>query len=1128
MRKLYVILLAAAALWAPQAKAQTILNEGFETSSTESVSQPVAAGEGWTTVNSYSGSKNTFVWHNVYSEDGYITGKHAASCDGPTFESDTNGGFGPREEILLSPELDLNDTYQLSFTFKVSPMNAYDASRYDLQVRVVEDGDLADAETVFSIQNQAMMRDAGVMVYPIQLWDPYTATIDLSDWQGKKVKLAFVYKMQTTLANVVWLDDVLVKQAAPETAPRAVLSMDRYNVGTLYVGEKLYTDVITMTNQGKNGLKITGIDFPQGVGINIDPSTVDLDKYESVQFQFFYKASLTSPTTANVVLHTTGGDVPFTITATKQIVPEGYLLETFEDYFPPAGWKNNGWGGVNTAIEGDRSAYASGSYSDCYLTSPRLDLLSGGKVIFTYYNQFDSWEGDSYQMNDISLEVSYDGGNTWEQKWIFDYEKMTYGETVTVDLGMGSDNSYIRWKNSAIEYDDEGAAEFSNFYLDRILLPNVWGADGTPKGASIVSPKLGATGIYPRDIVLEWGPAQFAEGYKLYVGSDNAATNLVNGLDVKNVLTYTLPVAEYETAYRWKVVPYNSHGDAAASEVSTWIFTTQPDASVTEYPFEENFQDNNLPNGWVTTPAPTYSRKWYVNTYYPYQSDGVTSNALTSGYLAADGEQNSVTSQPFKIPEGSQMQISFVWGDAHPSDLVADPAGMAQKNNVTPNNGVSEGVFQIFDGEQWNDVTTISENYYDGEHKYWIEENIDLSAYAGKTIQFRWIHKCYNWGRDGGTSIANIVVEERATSKARFNKSEWMAGKVNFGKSVESGEKFTVLNKGTETLQIKTVSFTTANFSSTLAEGTTLAPGAGAKFSLRFDGKDAAAVVNDVMTVEFTDGYTITLPVQGEGLAEDVLYYAFEPNDLDYPWTDFTTIDVDNAVSYSFGAYWLHFEKSGQKFAFWPAWDDMDEGLYGIMAPPSGEWALLAASPNDASGSSADNWIVSKQLKATSNSKFSFYARNWESLQSVLPDPQHRVSVLVSETSATNTSSFTAVLKEQEIPFLNGKEWQYYEVDLSAYAGKDIYVAVRHTTNGTSNVAFFDDFMFSHFGDNATGIQEISANIASDAEVTVYNVNGSVVANGRGKAAVETLGKGLYIIQVKTGDQVKTYRVTRK
>ena len=69
--------------------------------------------------------------------------------------------------------------------------------------------------------------------------------------------------------------------------------------------------------------------------------------------------------------------------------------------------------------------------------------------------------------------------------------------------------------------------------------------------------------------------------------------------------------------------------------------------------------------------------------------------------------------------------------------------------------------------------------------------------------------------------------------------------------------------------------------------------------------------------------------------------------------------------------------------------------------------------------------------------------------------------------------------------------------------------------------------MFSHVGDSATGIQEISC-IASDAEVTVYNVNGSIVANGRGQAAVETLAKGLYIIKVKTGDQVNTYRVTRK
>lgn len=1127
MRKFYVFLMAAA-FGVHQATAQTILSEDFETESTESVSLPVAASAGWTTVNSYSGSTASFNWHNYYAENGTISGKHVAGCDGPTYQSDPKGGFGPREEILLTPELNLDNTYELSFTFRVSPMNCQDASLYDLQVRVVEDGNLSGAETVFSIQNQAMMRDAGVMVFPITTWDPYVAKVDLSDWQGQTVKLAFVYKMQAQIANVVWLDDVVVKQVTQETSPRGVLSIDSYNVGKLYVGEKMYTEIITMTNQGKNGLQITGIDMPEGVGINIDPATVNLDKYENVQFQFSYKASLTSPATANIVIHTNGGDIPFTLTATKEMVPDGYILETFEEYFPPAGWKNNGWGGTSIALEGDRSAYASGSYTDDYITSPRLDLLEGGQLIFTYYNQFDSETGEYYQENDISVEVSYDGGNTWTQKWIFDYTQMAYGETVTVDLGIGSDNSYVRWKNSKIEYDDEGGSEFSTFYLDRVLLPHVWGADGTPKAATLVSPKLGATDVYPRDIVLEWGPAQFATGYKLYVGSDAAATNLVNGLNVKNVLTYTLPVADYETTYRWKVVPYNEMGDAASSEITTWIFTTQPDASVTEYPFEENFAGNSLPNGWMTVPAPTYSRKWYVNTYYPYVSETATSNALTSGYLGADGEQNSVTTQNFKIPEGSQMQISFVWGDEHPSDLVVDPSGMAQKNNVEPNNGVSEGVFQIFDGEQWIDVTTISENSFDGDHKYWIEENIDLTAYAGKTIQFRWIHKCYNWSRDGGTSIAHVVVEERATSKARFNKTEWAAGKVNYGKAVNSGEKFTLLNKGIDPLTVKSATFSKSNFSTSLATGTTIAPGEGTAFSMQFDALETADVVNDQLTVEFEDGYTVSLPVSGEALAEDVLYYAFEPNDLDYPWTDFTTIDVDNAVSYDFVSYWLHFEKSGQKFAFWPAWDDMDQGLYGIMAPPSGEWALLAASPNDASGASADNWIVSKQLTATTDSKFSFYARNWECLQSVLPDPQHRVSVLVSETSNTNTNTFTVLLPEEEIPFLDGKEWKYYEVDLSAYAGKDIYVALRHTTNGTSNVAFFDDFMFSHFGDSSTGIQEIDGDIDTNAEVTVYNMSGMLVANGRGRSAMEQLGKGLYIIQVKSGDQVQTYRAVRK
>ncbi|MBR6180361.1 MAG: T9SS type A sorting domain-containing protein [Prevotella sp.] len=1116
----YILLLAATLMGSLQAKAQTLLEEDFETSSTETFSQPIAVGAGWTTVDSYNGSKQAYRWHNYYSDKGTIGGTHVAGCDAPTYESDPNGGFGPKEEVLLTPELNLDNTYELTFTFIVSPMNAYETSMYDLQVRVVEDGDLANAETVFSIQNQAMLKESGVLTYPITTWDPHTAKISLEDWQGKKVKLAFVHKMMTKIANVAWLDDVSVKQHTPDTAPVAVLSTDRYNFGDVYVGEKHYTDFITLTNQGKNGLKITGFDFPEGVSTPLDASMVNLDKYESVSFRLAYTASLTSPATANAVIHTNGGDVTITLQANKQVVPEGYTLETFEKYFPPAGWKNRGWDARFAEIEGDVSAYATGSLDDNYLTSPRLDLTDGGSVTFTYRNIFDSELGDTYQMNDISVEVSYDGGETWVQKWIFDYQLATYSETVTVDLGKGTDNSYIRWKNSAISYDDEGVDEFADFYFDRVLLPKLFGADDVPCAAYLIKPAVGATDIYPKNVELQWGPAQFAMGYKLYVGSNSAANDLIDGLDLHDALSYTIPECAYETTYRWKVVPYNSYGNTPNREVTTWNFTTQPDASNVSYPYEEDFAKNTLPNGWLSTEAVnSYNRTWYVNTYYPYVTDQVTSNALTSSYLN-EGDENSVTTQEFKLPDDAKMAISFVWGDEHPSDLVVDPTGMVKKHNVEPNNGVSEGIFQIGVDGEWITLSTISENSFNDEEKCWINEKFDLGEYAGKTVQFRWIHKSYNSGRDGGTSLAHVVIEELQGDKAVFNKREWNAGKVNYNKAVNSGAVFTILNRGTNDLKVKRAYFGTQNFTSSIEAGTVIAPEEGYAFSMQFDALDAASLVEDALTVEFESGYTVTFPVKGEGMAADVLYYAFEDNPLDYPWTDFTTIDADNQVSYAFGSWWIDFEKSGQKFAFWPGDDDK---MNGIMSPVSGHMALVAASPIDGS---ADNWIVSKQLHATNQSTFNFWVRNWECLQSVLPAPNHRVSVLVAESNPQRTSSFTTVMGETEVPFLDWDNWQNYEVDLSAYAGRDIYIAVRHTTNGASNVAFFDDFTFNHFT-NESGIQAVSS-IDEQAEVSIYTINGALVKKGVGTKTLQSLAKGVYVVRIKNGETVTTQRVVKK
>lgn len=1125
MKKCFAfMLLAAAFVGSSTANAQTILDEGFETGSTETYSQPVA--EGWTTVNSYSGSTTKFNWSNYYSEKGTITGKHVAQCDGASYQDE---GQGPREEILLTPELDLNNTYQLSFDWKVSPQAYMDTHRYDLQVRIVENGDVNNAETIFSIQNMEDLKASGV-AYPFEGWSVQTSKIDLSEWQGKKIKIAFVYKMLTEKSNVVYLDNVLVKQAAPVTGPVASINKTSYDYGTVYMGEKFYSEVFKLQNTGKKGLKITSVDLPSGVTMNIDPTTVDLDVMDAVQFQFVYNAALTTPADADAVIHTNGGDITVKLKATKTMVPDGLTEETFEAYFPPAGWKNDGWSATASALEGDRSVYAGVSLSENYLTSPRLDLTKGGKVMFQYYNDFTSNDGSTYQSNDIFLELSTDGGKTWTEKWKFDYqndEVQNKALFVTVDLGVGTDDSYVRWHNTAVTSNDGDVPETSSFYLDRIFLPTLYGADGVPGKVKYLTPANEEKNVFAKNIKFEWTPAQFAKTYKIYIGKSSGNYDVANGNDMGSNLTFTLPVADYETTYYWKVVGVNVKGETADAEEYT--FTTQKDATNTEYPYVMDFTGlDNLPAGWTSESTLTQyeNRKWSI-----LSGKGNPAPCLFNMWLDK-GNHSSVTTPEFKLPEGQEVNISFDWVDQHPTDAIADESGLAKKFNVEgeTGNGIEKVTFEINVDGEWKELAWLSQDYEKaavntsmGERYYWINENFDLKQYAGKVVQFRWTHYSYS-GNDTGCGLDNVLIEVKSDNKVIFNKNNWEAGKVNYNQAVNSGDIFTLLNKGEQVQKIKKISFATPNFATSLAVGDEIAAKDGKKFNVQFNALQSAADVEDNLTIEFESGYSISLPVKGTGLAEDIAYYAFEKNDLDHPWkAEFTLIDVDHSATVPFTCYGTDFPESGTVYAFAAAYETSN---LKNVAPVSGQGFLIPGSPLD-SETKGDNWIVSKKLTATAQSTFDFWARNWESKNSVLPAGMHKVGVYVSETTPSDTKAFTEVMKLQEIPYLDGNEWKHYSVDLSAYAGKDIYIGVRDYTDGYRLAAFYDDFTFSHFG-GTTGIKTVSSEITSDAKVTVYNMNGIEVVKGQGMETLKTLAKGAYIVKVQTAEGTKTMKIARR
>ena len=100
-------------------QAQTILNEdfeGYEQRSATYYSDNFPSG--WT----YEGSGvqttcEYYVW-KVESYQGKVpsmTGHGWLFMDAPTYNGDKKGGFGPRKERILTPELNLNNTYQLYF-----------------------------------------------------------------------------------------------------------------------------------------------------------------------------------------------------------------------------------------------------------------------------------------------------------------------------------------------------------------------------------------------------------------------------------------------------------------------------------------------------------------------------------------------------------------------------------------------------------------------------------------------------------------------------------------------------------------------------------------------------------------------------------------------------------------------------------------------------------------------------------------------------------------------------------------------------------------------------------------------------------------------------------------------------
>lgn len=229
-----------------------------------------------------------------------------------------------------------------------------------------------------------------------------------------------------------------------------------------------------------------------------------------------------------------------------------------------SGWESDGGG---SPLGGSAVAPAARFHSaNCRYASGYMDLYinlssgSGDRMLsFDYMNR----SGDDM----LKIQLSTDGGNTFTDVGApFTTTSLTW-VTNYVSLASTSPNAIVRFL--AIGNPEVGG---SDIYVDNVKVSAV----SVVPDCSIITTPVNAAKELSLIPSFKWNVSPNATGYKMNLGTTPGGTDIMAGVDVGNVSTYTLPTTSqllYGTTYYVKIIPTNSSG--AASGCAETSFTTK-------------------------------------------------------------------------------------------------------------------------------------------------------------------------------------------------------------------------------------------------------------------------------------------------------------------------------------------------------------------------------------------------------------------------------------------------------------------------------------------------------------------------------------------------------------------------
>ncbi|MBQ6725560.1 MAG: choice-of-anchor J domain-containing protein [Bacteroidales bacterium] len=416
----------------------------------------------------------------------------------------------------------------------------------------------------------------------------------------------------------------------------------------------------------------------------------------------------------------------------------------------------------------------------------------------------------------------------------------------------------------------------------------------------------------------------------------------------------------------------------------------------------------------------------------------------------------------------------------------------------------------------------------------YMTNTLSLNLFAGQTVRLAFVHhNCYDeWGLGlddievySLDSVDLAVTGTNVRPVSQSNASATITADVeNLGFAAINNLTVYCDINGTVTnatiaslpsMQTATASFTGINLSNL------------GSYNMKFyvADPDDADNTNDTLSVTTTvlPAYSLTWDFEG---------------DTNLP-AAFTTGRYDNGTAYSEGFFpnneaWVVFDdteydylepgfEGGVRVAMAESWfDENDNGLYKTAYP-------------------ANRWLITPSIRLTTGNYFVWDAYSMDS--EYLEDYKVRIS-----TTNTDTASFTtlATIIEEE------DTWQRRLVDLSAYAGQDVYIAIQYisddmfrllvdnlkiaglatpTPDGPEpeGLETADGSDINVYPNPTTGVITVAA--ANIIRIEVIDAMGRVAMTQNGSANtmnISALAEGVYTLRVATENGVSMKRIVKK